>query len=82
LTLRYEITKWNDPQIKALNPRVSLSAAAAVVVVHRAGGSGRTYVWANWNRGEHLVREEDTSPSFFPYTLPSFFLILFQNQEA
>src|SRR5215831_164710 len=42
-----KITKWNDPQIKALNPGVNLPAAN-IVVVHRSDGSGTTYVWTNY----------------------------------
>ena len=32
-----KITKWNDPEIQALNPGVSLPAAK-IVVVHRSDG--------------------------------------------
>jgi phosphate transport system substrate-binding protein len=42
-----KITKWNDPQIKALNPRISLPATN-IVVVHRSDGSGATYVWTSY----------------------------------
>ena len=42
-----KITKWNDPQIQALNPGVSLPAAH-IVVVHRSDGSGTTYVWTSY----------------------------------
>ena len=42
-----KITKWNDPQIQALNPGVSLPAAN-IVVVHRSDGSGTTYVWTSY----------------------------------
>ena len=52
-----KITKWNDPQIKALNPGVNLPDGN-IVVVHRSDGSGATYVWTSylssqsplWNR--------------------------------
>jgi phosphate transport system substrate-binding protein len=44
---RGKITKWNDPQIQALNPGVSLPAAN-IVVVHRSDGSGTTYVWTSY----------------------------------
>src|SRR5215813_5989538 len=40
-------TKWNDPQIKALNPGVNLPAAN-IVVVHRSDSSGTTYVWTSY----------------------------------
>ena len=36
------ITKWNDPQIAALNPGVSLPNQN-IIVVHRSDGSGTTY---------------------------------------
>jgi phosphate transport system substrate-binding protein len=42
-----KITKWNDPQIKALNPGVNLPNAN-IVVVHRSDGSGTTYVWTSY----------------------------------
>src|SRR4029453_11400968 len=37
-----KITKWDDPAIKKLNPKVSLSSAA-ITVVHRSDGSGTTF---------------------------------------
>jgi phosphate transport system substrate-binding protein len=42
-----KITKWNDPQILALNPGKSLPAAN-IVVVHRADGSGTTFIWTSY----------------------------------
>ena len=42
-----KITKWNDPQIKALNPGVNLPNSN-IVVVHRSDGSGTTYVWTSY----------------------------------
>jgi phosphate transport system substrate-binding protein len=42
-----KITKWNDPQIKALNPGVNLPDTN-IVVVHRSDGSGTTYVWTSY----------------------------------
>jgi phosphate transport system substrate-binding protein len=42
-----KITKWNDPQIQALNPGVSLPAAN-IVAVHRSDGSGTTFVWTSY----------------------------------
>ncbi|MGA9152793.1 MAG: phosphate ABC transporter substrate-binding protein PstS [Candidatus Nitrosopolaris sp.] len=41
-----KITKWNDPQIKALNTGVNLPDTN-IVVVHRSDGSGTTYVWTS-----------------------------------
>ena len=37
-----KITKWDDPAIKKLNPKVNLPSAA-IAVVHRADGSGTTF---------------------------------------
>jgi PBP superfamily domain len=42
-----KITKWNDPQIKALNRGVNLPDGN-IVVVHRSDGSGATYVWTSY----------------------------------
>ncbi len=39
-----DITNWNDPKIKALNPTVALPDLA-IAPVHRADGSGTTYVF-------------------------------------
>jgi phosphate transport system substrate-binding protein len=40
-----EITKWNDPILKSLNPDAKLPNAA-IAVVHRSDGSGTTYNFA------------------------------------
>ncbi|MGA7614506.1 MAG: phosphate ABC transporter substrate-binding protein PstS [Thermoanaerobaculia bacterium] len=42
-----KITKWNDPKIAALNPGVKLPNTA-VVVVHRAEGSGTTFIFTSY----------------------------------
>ncbi len=42
-----KITKWNDKVITDLNPGVSLPAIP-IVVVHRADGSGTTFIWTNF----------------------------------
>ncbi len=42
-----KITKWNDPAITGLNPRVSLPGAD-ITVVHRSDGSGTTYIFADY----------------------------------
>src|SRR5713101_4651753 len=42
-----KITKWNDPAIAKLNPGVTLPGRD-IVVVHRAEGSGTTYIWADY----------------------------------
>lgn len=41
------ITKWNDPAIASVNKGVTLPAND-IVVVHRADGSGTTYVFADY----------------------------------
>ncbi len=42
-----KITKWNDPQLQALNPRLALPASTIVVVV-RQDGSGSTYHFTDY----------------------------------
>lgn len=42
-----KITKWNDPQLVAINPSVTLPDKD-IIVVHRSDGSGTTYVWTNY----------------------------------
>jgi phosphate ABC transporter phosphate-binding protein len=42
-----KITKWDDPQIEALNPDLPLPQQD-IVVVHRAEGSGTTFVWTSY----------------------------------
>lgn len=42
-----KITKWNASQIAALNPGVSLPDRA-IVVVHRADGSGTSFLWTDF----------------------------------
>ena len=41
------ITKWNDKAIADLNPGVNLPALA-ITVIHRADGSGTTFIWTNF----------------------------------
>lgn len=41
------ITKWNDPQIVALNKGAKLPSQA-ILVVHRSDGSGTTYIWTDY----------------------------------
>ena len=41
------ITKWNDPQITAINPSITLPNIA-IAVVHRSDGSGTTYIFTNY----------------------------------
>ncbi len=42
-----KITKWNDPQIVALNPGMKLPADE-ITVVHRADGSGTTFLFTDY----------------------------------
>ena len=42
-----KITKWNDPAITALNPKLGLTDQA-ISVVRRADGSGTTFLWTNY----------------------------------
>jgi phosphate transport system substrate-binding protein len=42
-----KITKWNDPAIAGVNKGVNLPAND-IVVVHRADGSGTTYIWTDY----------------------------------
>ncbi len=42
-----EIKKWNDPRIAAVNPGLKLPATA-ISVVHRADGSGTTWIFTNY----------------------------------
>jgi phosphate transport system substrate-binding protein len=41
------ITKWNDPAIKALNPKAPLPNMA-ILTVHRSDGSGTTFNFTNY----------------------------------
>ena len=42
-----QISKWNDPAIKALNPKLNLPAMA-ILTVHRSDGSGTTFNFTNY----------------------------------
>jgi len=42
-----KITKWNDAGVAKLNPGVTLPASD-ITVVHRADGSGTTYIWVDY----------------------------------
>jgi phosphate transport system substrate-binding protein len=42
-----KIKKWNDPAIARLNAGVSLPGTE-IAVVHRADGSGTTYIWVDY----------------------------------
>lgn len=42
-----KITRWDDRRIQALNPKVKLPSLA-ITVVHRADGSGTTWIFTNY----------------------------------
>lgn len=42
-----KITKWNDPRIAKLNPKLKLPDTA-IVVVRRSDGSGTTFIWTDY----------------------------------
>jgi phosphate transport system substrate-binding protein len=42
-----EITMWDDPAIKKLNPKIKFPSQA-IVVVHRSDGSGTTFIWTDY----------------------------------
>jgi phosphate transport system substrate-binding protein len=42
-----KITKWDDQQIRSINPDVSLPSKD-IVVVHRSEGSGTTFIWTSY----------------------------------
>ena len=42
-----KVTKWNDPEITALNPGVNFPDAQ-IVATHRSEGSGTTYIFADY----------------------------------
>jgi phosphate transport system substrate-binding protein len=42
-----EITKWDDPKLKAENPTLTLPAKE-IVTVHRSDGSGTTYIFVDY----------------------------------
>ena len=42
-----KITKWNDSKIATMNPGVNLPASS-ITVVHRADGSGTSFLWTDY----------------------------------
>jgi phosphate transport system substrate-binding protein len=42
-----EITKWDDPAIKKLNPNAGLPSQS-IALVHRSDGSGTTFIFTNY----------------------------------
>ena len=51
------ITNWNDPQIAALNPRLTLPNLA-ITPVHRSDGSGDTYAFTDYLSARQPRRSE------------------------
>src|SRR5262249_49511160 len=43
-----KIEKWNDKRIQELNPQVKNLPDKKIAVVHRADGSGTTFVWVDY----------------------------------
>ena len=41
------VAKWNDPEIKKLNPSLKLPGQA-IAIVHRSDGSGTTFIFTNY----------------------------------
>ena len=62
-----QIVKWNDPAIKALNPKVNLPDRA-ILAVYRSDGSGTTFNFTNYlgkvNPGWESKVGADTSVTF------------------
>ncbi|MGH7458930.1 MAG: phosphate ABC transporter substrate-binding protein PstS [Longimicrobiaceae bacterium] len=42
-----EITRWDDPRLRELNPRMNLPDRA-IIPVHRSDGSGTTYIFTDY----------------------------------
>ncbi len=42
-----KLTKWNDARLAALNPKITLPASD-ILVVHRADGSGTSYIFSDY----------------------------------
>jgi phosphate transport system substrate-binding protein len=42
-----KVTKWNDQEIKKLNPSLNLPAQA-IAIVHRSDGSGTSFIFTNY----------------------------------
>ncbi|HXZ47938.1 MAG TPA: phosphate ABC transporter substrate-binding protein PstS [Usitatibacter sp.] len=42
-----KVKKWNDAEIRSLNPHVKLPDTA-ITPVHRSDGSGTTYIWSDY----------------------------------
>lgn len=57
-----DITAWNDPKIKALNPGLHLPHTA-IAPVHRADGSGTTFVFTSYLAAESAKWKSDVGAS-------------------
>jgi len=55
---RGKVTKWNDPEIAALNAGVSLPDTA-ISVVHRSDESGTTFVFTSWVASQSKAWESE-----------------------
>ena len=42
-----QVTRWDDPRLRELNPQVRLPALP-ITVVHRSDGSGTTFIWSSY----------------------------------
>jgi len=87
-----KITKWNDPAIVKLNPKLPLSDAT-INVVHRSDGSGTTFIFthylsqvsADWKSkvGENTSVEGSFTPALSAAIRASFhFVILPRKMSA
>jgi phosphate transport system substrate-binding protein len=57
-----EITSWDDPAIKKLNPKLNLPSLA-IIVVHRSDGSGTTFLFTDYLSDESAGWKSDVSAS-------------------
>ena len=57
-----DIASWNDPKIKALNPGLHLPRLP-IAAVHRADGSGTTYVFTSYLSAENAKWKSDVGAS-------------------
>ncbi len=57
-----DIVRWNDPRIKALNPGLHLPRLA-IAAVHRADGSGTTFVFTSYLSAENAKWKSDVGAS-------------------
>ncbi|MBV8551562.1 MAG: phosphate ABC transporter substrate-binding protein PstS [Acidobacteriaceae bacterium] len=60
-----KVTRWNDPQIKALNHEARLPQEN-IVVIHRLDGSGTSYVWTEFLSQASVEWREKVGASITP----------------